>query len=253
VLQGEGIDVLLSTQLVSVVGRSGEKVTITARSPTGDRVIEASDILVAVGRIPNTADIGLEKAGVEVDARDYIRVNDRLETTAPNVWALGECAGSPQFTHVSVDDFRIVRDNMAGGRRSTRDRLVPHCLFTDPPLAHVGLTEREAQRQGIATRVAKLPMRAVLRSEATDETQGFMKVVVAADDDRILGFTMLGAEAGEVMAAVQMAMLAKLPYAAVRDAVITHLTFAEGLGPLLSNVEQTRIPERQQQRSSGAA
>ena len=193
-------------------------------------------MLVAAGRIPNTAGIGLEKAGIELDNRGYIRVNERLETTAPDVWAIGECAGSPQFTHVSIDDFRIVRDNLAGGRRSTGDRLVPRCLFTDPPLAHVGLNEREAERQGIAARVAKLPMSAVLRTEATDETQGFMKVMVGKDDDRILGFTMLGSEAGEVMAAVQMAMLAGTPYPIVRDAVIAHLTFAEGLGPLLSNV-----------------
>ena len=208
------------------------------RSKAGERTIQASDILVATGRIPNTAGIGLEKTGVELDNRGYIRVNERLQATAPGVWAIGECAGSPHFTHVSVDDFRIVRDNMAGGMRNTADRLVPHCLFTDPPLAHVGLTEREAERQGIAVRVARLPMSAVLRTEATDETLGFMKVLVARDDDRIVGFTMLGAEAGEVMAAVQMAMLAKAPYPIVRDAVIAHLTYAEGLGPLLSNVEQ---------------
>jgi pyruvate/2-oxoglutarate dehydrogenase complex dihydrolipoamide dehydrogenase (E3) component len=235
-LSDEGIEFLTSTQVLKVDGRSGKKVTVTARSPGGDRRIEASDMLVAAGRIPNTDGIGLEKLGVELDNRRYIRVNERLETTAPDVWAIGECAGSPQFTHVSVDDFRIVRDNLAGGQRSTRDRLVPYCLFTDPPLAHVGLNEREAERQGIAARVAKLPMSAVLRTEATDETQGFMKILIAADDDRILGFTMLGSEAGEVMAAVQMAMLARTPYPIVRDAVITHPTFAEGLGPLLSNV-----------------
>jgi pyruvate/2-oxoglutarate dehydrogenase complex dihydrolipoamide dehydrogenase (E3) component len=235
-LSDEGIEFLTSTQVLKVDGRSGKKVTVTARSAAGDRRIEASDMLVAAGRIPNTDGIGLEKLGVELDNRRYIRVNERLETTAPDVWAIGECAGSPQFTHVSVDDFRIVRDNLAGGQRSTRDRLVPYCLFTDPPLAHVGLNEREAERQGIAARVAKLPMSAVLRTETTDETQGFMKILIAADDDRILGFTMLGSEAGEVMAAVQMAMLARTPYPIVRDAVITHPTFAEGLGPLLSNV-----------------
>ena len=238
VLSGEGVVFLTSTQVIAVAGRSGQKVTVRVRSAAGDRTIEASDLLVATGRVPNTAGLGLEKVGVELDNRGYIRVNERLQATAPGVWAIGECAGSPQFTHVSVDDFRIVRDNMAGGRRSTSDRLVPHCLFTDPPLAHVGLTEREAERQGIATRVARLPMSAVLRTEATDETLGFMKVLVARDDDRIVGFTMLGAEAGEVMAAVQMAMLAKAPYPIVRDAVIAHLTYAEGLGPLLSNVEQ---------------
>ena len=235
-LSDEGVEFLTSTQVLKVDGRSGKKVTVTAQSVAGERRIEGSDILVAAGRVPNTPGIGLETAGVELDNHGYIRVNERLETTAPDVWAIGECAGSPQFTHVSVDDFRIVRDNLAGGKRSTRDRLVPHCLFTDPPLAHVGLNEREAERQGIAARVARLPMRAVLRTEATDETQGFMKVMVGEDDDRILGFTMLGSEAGEVMAAVQMAMLAKTPYPIVRDAVIAHLTFAEGLGPLLSNV-----------------
>jgi pyruvate/2-oxoglutarate dehydrogenase complex dihydrolipoamide dehydrogenase (E3) component len=174
-------------------------------------------------------------AGVELNARGYIRVSERLETTAPDVWAIGECAGSPQFTHASVDDFRIVRDNLAGGHRTTGDRLVPYCMFTDPLLAHVGLSEGDAQRQGIAVRVAKLPISAVLRTEATDEKHGFMKALIGADD-RILGFTMIGSEAGEVMAAVQTAMLGKLSYKVLREAVIAHLTMAEGLGPLLSNV-----------------
>jgi pyruvate/2-oxoglutarate dehydrogenase complex dihydrolipoamide dehydrogenase (E3) component len=238
VLRQDGIAFLIASQVLGVQGRSGQKVTLTVQSSNGECVVEASDILVATGRIPNTAGIGLEKAGIELDNRGYIRVNERLQATAPDVWAIGECAGSPQFTHVSIDDFRIVRDNMAGGHRSTLDRLVPYCLFTDPPLARIGLTEREAQRRGIATRVGELPMKAVLRTEATDEAQGFMKVLVAENDDRILGFTMLGSEAGEVMAAVQMAMLAGAPFPMVRDAVIAHLTFAEGLGPLLSNVEE---------------
>src|SRR6185503_7771480 len=186
--------------------------SLAVRSPSGEQQIEGSDILVAAGRTPNTAGIGLEEAGVELDSRGYIRVNERLEASAPNVWAMGECAGSPQFTHASIDDFRIIRDNLAGGRRSTRDRLVPYCMFTEPPLAHVGLSEGDAQRQGVSTRVARLPMSAVLRTHTTDEQQGFMKVLVGASDDRILGFTMIGAEAGEVMAAVQTAMLAGLPY-----------------------------------------
>jgi pyruvate/2-oxoglutarate dehydrogenase complex dihydrolipoamide dehydrogenase (E3) component len=191
--------------------------------------------MVAVGRVPNTAGIGLEKTGVELDGRGYIRVNDRLETSGPGIWALGECAGSPQFTHVSVDDFRIIRDNLAGGDRTTRDRLVPYCMFTDPALAHVGLSEREAKRRHIAIRVAKLPTSAVLRTQATDETQGFMKALVGADD-RILGFTMIGADAGEVMAVAQAAMLADLPYPRLRDAILAHPTMAEGLGLLFSNV-----------------
>jgi pyruvate/2-oxoglutarate dehydrogenase complex dihydrolipoamide dehydrogenase (E3) component len=236
ILEGEDIEFLVKAEPLAVQGRSGAGIGVTVREAAGERKIEGSHLLVAVGRVPNTAGIGLEAAGVELDSRSFIRVNDRLETSAPDVWALGECAGSPQFTHVSVDDFRVVRDNLAGGNRSTRDRLVPYTMFTDPPLARVGLSEDEAQRQGIIVRVAMLPMKNVLRTAATEETQGFMKVVVGADDDRILGFTMIGSEAGEVLAAVQTAMLADLPYPKLRDAVITHLTIAEGLGPLLSNI-----------------
>ncbi len=236
ILAEEGIEFLLASEARAVEGRSGDKIDVTLRASSGERRIEASDILVAAGRIPNTAGIGLEAAGsVELDARGYIRVSERLETTAPDVWAIGECAGSPQFTHASVDDFRIIRDNLSGGHRTTQDRLVPYCMFTDPLLAHVGLSESDAQRQGIAVRVAKLPMSAVLRTEATDEKQGFMKVLIGADD-RIVGFTMIGSEAGEIMAAVQTAMLANLSYPVLRDAVIAHLTVAEGLGPLLANV-----------------
>lgn len=235
-LAAEGIGFLIEAEPLKVHGRSGEEVGVTVGMASGEQKIEGSHLLVAAGRVPNTAGIGLEKAGVELDGRGYIRVNDRLETTAPEVWALGDCAGSPHFTHVSIDDFRIIRDNLGGGNRSTRDRVVPYCMFTDPPLARVGLSEGEAKRQGIIVRVAKLPMSSVLRTEATDEKQGFMKVVVGGDDDRILGFTMIGSQADEVLAAVQIAMLANLPFPKLRDAVITHPTIAEGLGPLLTNV-----------------
>jgi pyruvate/2-oxoglutarate dehydrogenase complex dihydrolipoamide dehydrogenase (E3) component len=171
-----------------------------------------------------------------VNARGFVEVDERLKATAPGVWAIGECAGSPLFTHVSVDDFHIVRDNMEGANRRTTDRIVPHVVFTDPPLARVGLSEDEAQRQGIPHRTAKLPMRKVLRTLATDEADGFMKVLVGATDDRILGFTQVGSEAGEVMAVVQTAMLAGLPHTKLRDAVFAHLTIAEGLGSLMETV-----------------
>jgi len=236
ILSDEGIQCLVGAEIVSANGRSGKKVSLVVRTSSREHEVEGSDILVAAGRVPNTADLGLDKAGVELDARGFVRVNERLETSAPDVWAIGECAGSPQFTHVSEDDFRIIRDNLAGGTRSTRDRLIPYCMFTDPPLAHVGMSERDAQRQGVDARVAKLPISAVLRAQATGEKQGFMKALVGARDDRILGFTMIGAEAGEVVATVQAVMLAKLPYSTLRDAVIAHPTMAEGLGPLLSNV-----------------
>src|SRR5215471_15497581 len=176
ILREEGIQFILQAQTLNVRGRSGDRVSLTVRTPSGEQKIECSDILAAAGRVPNTAGIGLDETGVELDAHGYIRVNGRLEATAPNVWAIGECAGSPQFTHASQDDFRIIRDNLAGGNRSTRDRLVPYCMFTDPPLAHVGLSEAEAKRQGVAARVAKLPMKAVRRTATTDETQGFMNL-----------------------------------------------------------------------------
>jgi len=238
ILTEEGIQFLLQTQTLNVQGRSGEGVSLTARTPSGEQKIEGSDLLAAAGRAPNTAGIGLEETGVELDAHGYIRVNERLETTAPSVWAIGECAGSPQFTHVSIDDFRIIRDNLAGAsaNRSTRGRLVPYCMFTEPPLANVGLSEREAQQQNVSVRVARLPMSGVRRTATTDDTQGFMKVLVGASDDRILGFTMIGAEAGEVMAVVQTAMLAELPYPKLRDAILAHPTMAEGLGDLFAQV-----------------
>jgi pyruvate/2-oxoglutarate dehydrogenase complex dihydrolipoamide dehydrogenase (E3) component len=236
ILSTEEIEVLLGADVVEVQGRSGEGVRLRVRTTEGDRTITGSDILAATGRTPNTAGIGLEVAGVELDARGYVKVNDRLETTAPDVWAIGECAGSPQFTHVSFDDFRIIRDNLAGGNRSTRDRLVPYCLFTDPPLAHVGLSEREAQQRGVAVRVAKLPMNTVLRTRTLGETVGFMKVLVERRSDRILGFTMIGPEAGEVLAAVQMAILGGLPCTLFRDAILTHPTMAEGLNALFAAI-----------------
>ena len=236
ILTSEGIDVVTDSTPLSVSGLSGDTVTLSLRTRDGDQTIGGSDLLVAAGRVPNTAGIGLEETGVELDARGFIKVTPRLETGVPGIWAIGECAGSPQFTHVSVDDFRIVRDNMAGRERRTNQRLVPYVMFTDPPLARVGLSETEAQRQGIPVRIAKLPMSSVLRTEATDEKQGFMKALISASDDRILGFTMIGAEASEVLAAIQTAMLGRVPYIELRDAVIVHLTFAEGFGPLFSSV-----------------
>jgi pyruvate/2-oxoglutarate dehydrogenase complex dihydrolipoamide dehydrogenase (E3) component len=248
ILSSEGIQVLVGAELLRVSGRSGDRVSVAVRILSGEQQIDGSDILVAAGRIPNTAGVGLDKAGVEVDARGFIRVNGRLETSAPEVWAVGECAGSPQFTHISEDDFRIVRDNLAGGNRSTRDRLVAYCMFTDPPLAHIGLSEEEAERQGIITRVARLPMDSILGAQATDQTQGFMKALIGDGDDRILGFTMVGAAAGEVMAAVQTAMLAGLSYSSLANAALAHPTMAEGLSLLFSSV----LPRGVQQTKSKA-
>ncbi len=231
----EGIDVMLTARAIDVEGRSGERVRLRVQTPDGIQTIEGSDILVAAGRKPNTQDIGLDTAGIDVNERGYIKVNERLETTATDVWAMGDCAGSPQFTHVAFDDFRIVRDNLNGGHRTTRNRLVPYCMFTDPELARVGLNELEAQRAGIAYRIAKIPMAAVLRTRTMSETGGFLKALIAAQSDQILGFTALGTSAGELIAVVQTAMLAGIPYTALRDTILTHPTIAEGLTVLFAN------------------
>ncbi len=235
-LEAEGIRVLLSTEVSEVRGRSGERVRLATTVGGHENVtLEGTDLLVAAGRTPNTDGIGLQDTGIEVSERGYIRVNERLETTAPATWAIGECAGSAQFTHISLDDFRVIRDNLAGLDRTTSDRLVPYCMFIDPPLARVGLSEGEAEEARLEVRVAKLPTQAVLRTRTTSQSAGFMKALVGTDD-RILGFTMIGAEAGEVMAVVQMAMLAGLPFTALRDSILTHPTMAEGLNALFENV-----------------
>ena len=160
----EGIDVLLDTQIARVEGLSGDKVRVIAKDARGERIVEGTDLLVATGRTPNTDGIGSEQVGVELDERGYIKVNDRLETTAANVWAMGDCAGSPQFTHVAYHDFRVVRDDLKGGKRTTMDRLVPFCMFTDPELARVGRNESEAKRDEIEYRMVKFPMANVLRT-----------------------------------------------------------------------------------------
>jgi pyruvate/2-oxoglutarate dehydrogenase complex dihydrolipoamide dehydrogenase (E3) component len=233
-LTDEGVDIFLLSEVLSVAGCSGTGITLRVRSGAMERTLEASDILVAAGRTPNTDQLDAARAGVELDARGYVRVNDRLQTSAPDVWATGECAGSPQFTHVGEDDCRVVLDNLTGGNRTTRDRLIPYCVFTDPELAHVGMTESEAQAQGVPYRIARMPMAMVLRTHTLSQTRGFVKALIGADD-RILGFTALGAEASELMAVAQTAMLGRIPYTVLRDTIWTHPTAAEGLLGLFAN------------------
>jgi pyruvate/2-oxoglutarate dehydrogenase complex dihydrolipoamide dehydrogenase (E3) component len=235
-LRDERIDVLLGADVRRVQGRSSEHVQLEVETKGGMRVIDGTDLLVAAGRTPNTKGIGLELAGIQLDARGYIAVSDRLETTAAGVWAVGDCAGSPQFTHVAFDDFRVVHDTLNGGTRTTRDRLVPFCMFTDPELARVGLNESEAKARGVNYRLVTMPMSAVLRTRTLSEPRGFMKMLIETDSDRILGFTVFGAEASELMATVQTAMLGHLPFTVLRDALFTHPTAAEGLTVLLASV-----------------
>src|SRR3984885_11920102 len=229
----EGITVVTNAKITRVKGNSGEWIRLLGSRGGTELSWEGTHLLVAGGRTTNTSGIGLEKAGVETTDRGHVKVNERLQTTAEGVWGIGDCAGSPHFTHISENDFVVVSENIAGGNRVTTGRQVPFCMFTDPELARIGLSETEAKRHGIPYRVAKLPVAAVLRAMTISETRGFMKVLVDTGSDRILGFTMFGANAGEVMATVQMAMLSGTPYPALRDAVIAHPTMSEGLVFLL--------------------
>jgi pyruvate/2-oxoglutarate dehydrogenase complex dihydrolipoamide dehydrogenase (E3) component len=231
----EGIDLCLGTRVTAVEGLSGRVVKLHFDGEP-DHSLEGTHLLVATGRTPNTAGIGLELAGVELTDLGHIKVDEHLRTTAPGVWAIGDCAGSPHFTHISFDDFRVIRDDFAGGSRVTTGRQVPFCMFTDPELARIGLSETEAKAQGIPYRLAKIPMNANLRTRTLSETRGFMKALVDVGSDRILGFTAFGAGAGEMMGAIQIAMIAGLPYTALRDANLTHPTLLEGLILLFSSV-----------------
>ncbi|MBV8415901.1 MAG: FAD-dependent oxidoreductase, partial [Verrucomicrobia bacterium] len=227
----EGIEIFTSVRIAKVEGKSGEQVQLHAVRDGSEIILEGTHLLVATGRTPNTQGIGLELAGVQTTDRGHVKVNERLETTAPGVWAVGDCAGSPHFTHIAFDDYRIVRDNLAGGHRVTTGRQVPFCMFTDPEFARIGLSETEAKERGIAYRLAKVPMVTVLRTRTLSETRGFLKALIDTESDRILGFTALGVEAGEIIATVQIAMLAGQPYTLLRDAIFTHPTMLEGLIP----------------------
>ena len=231
----EGISVVLSTRVKSVSGESGKSVKLVLEQHGAQSTLEGTHLLVATGRTPNTDGIGLELAGVQLTDRGYVKVNERLETTAPGVWAVGESAGSPQFTHIAYDDFRVIRDNLAGGNHVTTGRQVPFCMFTDPEFARIGLSETEAKAQGVPYRLFKMPMESVVRAQALAETRGFMKALIDIGSDRIIGFAAFGVGAGEVMGSVQIAMLGGLPYPALRDAVLTHPTLVEGIVYLFSS------------------
>jgi pyruvate/2-oxoglutarate dehydrogenase complex dihydrolipoamide dehydrogenase (E3) component len=236
----ESIDVHTGVVITSVAGRSGERVRLSGRAGHREIALEGSHLLVATGRIPNTEDVDPATGGVEVTERGTFRVNERLETSAERVWAMGDCAGSPYFTHIAEHDFRIVRDNLFGGRKAvTTGRQVPYCLYTDPEFAHVGLRESEANEKGIPYRLATISMKENLRAGSLSETRGFLKALVG-DDDRVLGFSAMAVNAGELLPVVQLAMLQKLPYTAFADIIVTHPTISEGLFGLFTSLG--RVP-----------
>lgn len=235
-LRDEGIVVLTGAKTSAVRGVSGEQVELALEVEGQSQTLSGSHLLVATGRTPCTRDLGLEIAGVEVDAHACIKVNDKLQTTAPDIWAIGDCAGTPQFTHASYDDYRVLKTNLTGGSRSTAGRLIPYTVFIDPELGRVGLTETEARAQGFTIKVASMPTAAIPRARTLGETKGLLKVVVDAPSNKILGFAMLGPDAGEVAGAVQTAMLVGADYTVVRDAVYAHPTLVESLNLLFEKI-----------------
>jgi pyruvate/2-oxoglutarate dehydrogenase complex dihydrolipoamide dehydrogenase (E3) component len=238
ILREDGIEVLLETQTVRAEQRETGDIVLTVQQGRGERQLQGSHLLVATGRTPNTERLNLLAAGVRTNDKGYIAVNERLETSAPGVYALGDVRGGPAFTQVSYDDYRVVCNNLLGGEpRATRDAAVPYTIFTDPQLGRVGLSEKEAQAQGRAVRVAKLPMKSVARANEVDEARGMIKALVDPATEQILGCAVLGIEGGEIMAMIQIAMLGKLPYTALRDGVFAHPTLAEGLNTLFESFE----------------
>ena len=233
ILRQDGMEVLLETEPVRVQSSGKGRIALTVRTPQGERTLTGSHLLLAVGRVPNTDLLDLRTAGIQVDKRGFIPVDDQLETVVPGVYALGDVKGGPAFTHISYDDYRILRTNLLeDGDASTTGRLVPYAVFIDPQLGRVGLTEKEAQAQGLNYRVAKIPMSWVARALETDEARGLMKAIVDAETGQVLGAAILGIEGGEVMTVLQMAMMGGVPYTAIRDGTFAHPTLAEALNNL---------------------
>ena len=238
ILHQDGIEIVLNAKATRVDQSSGE-VLLQIQSGGNSKTLAGSHLLVATGRVPNSDTLNLRAVGVRTDEHGFIEVNDRLETTAEGIYALGDIKGGPAFTHISYDDFRIIRANLIEKKSaSTKGRQVPYCLFIDPQLGRVGLTESEARAQGRKIHVAKLPMTSVARALEVDETRGFMKAIVDADSNQILGAAVLGIEGGEIMSVLETAMMGKLPYTALRDATYAHPTLSESLNNLFMAMDR---------------
>ena len=237
ILEEDGIEILNSTQVTRLEKiRAGVRVVLGTGK--GSKKISGSHLLLALGRVPNSDRLNLGAAGVETDNSGFIKVNPKLETNIPGIYAIGDVKGGPAFTHISYDDFRILRENwLAGGNATIDGRPVPNCMYIDPQLATVGINETEAQKRGIDYRVAKLPMTRVARAQEMSETRGFMKAVVNAKTQQILGCTVLGVEGGEIMSMLQIAMMGKLPYPAIKEAIFAHPTLAESLNNLFMTLD----------------
>jgi len=238
ILRQDGIDIMLSAK-AQRVSQSNQSIRLEVESPQGSVTVTGSHLLVATGRVSNSDTLNLSAANIRTNERGFIEVNERLETSAPDIYALGDIKGGPAFTHISYDDFRILRGNLLEHKAlSTKDRQVPYCVFLDPQLGRVGLTETEARAQGRKIRCAKLPMTSVARALEVDETRGFMKAVVDSESNQILGAAVLGIEGGEIMSVLETAMMGRLPYTALRDATYAHPTLAESLNNLFMAMDR---------------
>jgi pyruvate/2-oxoglutarate dehydrogenase complex dihydrolipoamide dehydrogenase (E3) component len=238
IMREDGINIMLETAALRVEKNNDSKIKLTVRTPNGEQILLGSHLLVSAGRVPNSDRLNLSAAGVEVDKKGFIKVNERLETSVPGIYALGDVKGGPAFTHISYDDYRIIRTNLLEkGNATINNRFVPNTVFIDPQLGRVGLTEAEARAQGRNIRVAKIPMSYVARALEVDESRGFMKALVDADTKQILGCAILGIEGGELMSMLQIAMMGKVPYPVLRDAIFAHPTLAEGLNTLFMTLE----------------
>jgi pyruvate/2-oxoglutarate dehydrogenase complex dihydrolipoamide dehydrogenase (E3) component len=236
ILREDGINILLETTPTRV-RQEADGIHLTVQTPSGKQMLTGSHFLCAAGRIPNSDWLNLAAAGVQTDKRGNIQVNDKLETNVPGIYALGDVKGGPAFTHISYDDFRVIRTNLLEhGNETIHDRLVPYTVFIDPQLGRVGLTEAEARAKGRNIKVAKMPMNNVARALETDEPRGFMKAIIDAESNQILGCAILGIEGGEIMSAIEIAMMGKLPYTALRDGVFAHPTLMESLNNLFAGV-----------------
>ncbi len=239
ILREDGIEILLDTDAVRVARSGNGQIALTVKTPPGERTLTGSHLLVAAGRTPNTDKLNLSAAGVETDKHGFIKVNERLETNVPGIYGLGDVKGGPAFTHISYDDFRIIRTNLIeSGSATTINRLVPYTVFIDPQLGRVGLSEAEAREQHRNIKVAKMPMNYVARALEVDEPRGLMKAVVDADTKQILGCAVLGIEGGEIMAMFEIAMLGQVAYPVLRDAIFAHPTLAESLNNLFAALDQ---------------
>ncbi len=240
-LRQDGADVLLESQARCASPTAEGARRLVVETPAGERTLVGSHVLLAAGRVPNTDRLGLDAAGIAADPKGFVKVNARLETNVPGVYALGDVKGGPAFTHISYDDYRIIRTNLLqGGNATTEARLVPYTVFIDPQLGRIGLSEREARKHGLAYRVARMPMSNVARALEMDEARGMMKVLVDPESGRILGAAVLGIEGGELMAMLQLAMMGNMPYDRLRDAVFAHPTLAESFNNLFSSFEAPR-------------